>query len=150
MKAVIDTNVWLDWLVFDDPSVHALRAATAAGRLVALTPPRARIELADVLTRPAVLEQARSARARRGLAALDVAAALAAFDAVAAVAESAASCGLACTDPDDQDFADLAVACGARWLFTKDRALLRLARAAHQRFGLIIVAPARLPPSADL
>lgn len=150
MKAVIDTNVWLDWLVFDDPSVHALRAASAAGRLVTLAPPRARIELADVLTRPTVLEQARSARARRGLAALDVACVLAAFDAVAAVAQPATSCGLACTDPDDQAFADLAVACGARWLFTKDRALLRLARAAHGRFGLIIVAPARLPPGADL
>jgi len=29
---VLDTNVWLDWLLFDDPSVAALKAAVAEGR----------------------------------------------------------------------------------------------------------------------
>lgn len=150
MKAVIDTNVWLDWLVFDDPSVAALRAAIADGRLVALAPSRARIELADVLGRPAVFAQAVAARARRGLPPIDAATALARFDAVASIVDPPAACELTSTDPDDQDFIDLAVASGARWLLTKDHALLRLARAARGRFDLLIAAPARLPPGTDL
>ena len=32
MRLVLDTNVWLDWLVFDDPSVATITAAIAAKR----------------------------------------------------------------------------------------------------------------------
>ena len=32
MRAVIDTNAWLDWLVFEDPTMHALRDAILDGR----------------------------------------------------------------------------------------------------------------------
>ena len=32
MRLVLDTNVWLDWLVFDDPSVAAIKAAVAENR----------------------------------------------------------------------------------------------------------------------
>jgi predicted nucleic acid-binding protein len=49
---------------------------------------------------------------------------------------------LVCRDPDDQMFVDLAVATGARWLLTRDRALLALARHARP-FGLEVVAPPR-------
>ena len=31
-RLVLDTNVWLDWLVFDDPSVAPIRAAGEAKR----------------------------------------------------------------------------------------------------------------------
>jgi len=31
-RLVLDTNVWLDWLVFDDPSIAAIKAAVAANR----------------------------------------------------------------------------------------------------------------------
>ena len=44
------------------------------------------------------------------------------------------------TDPDDQVFIDLAVAVGARWLLTHDRALLRLARRARN-LGVIVMRP---------
>jgi hypothetical protein len=44
-----------------------------------------------------------------------------------APAEAAA---LSCVDPDDQGFIDLALAHRAAWLFTRDRALLDLARRA--------------------
>jgi len=30
VRLVLDTNVWLDWLVFDDPSVAGMRAACEA------------------------------------------------------------------------------------------------------------------------
>jgi len=47
-----------------------------------------------------------------------------------------------CRDADDQKFIDLAVGAGARWLLTRDRALLEL-RARAQRLGLSIQTPAQ-------
>ena len=54
---VLDTNVALDLLVFDDPSVLALRAALAGGHLRWLVLPGMRDELARVLTYPRVAAQ---------------------------------------------------------------------------------------------
>jgi predicted nucleic acid-binding protein len=143
-RAVLDTNVWLDWLVFDDPSIAALRAARGAGEVDVVGFPRGRAELADVLARPSTREHALRASARRG-AAVPMPAAealLARYDALATAADDAPGCGLQCRDSDDQPFLDLAVACGARWLLTKDRALLALAAPARRRFSLAIATPA--------
>ena len=113
---VIDTNIWLDWLVFDDPGVTRLRAAVAAGRLRVMATPVMRAELLAVLERPMI-------HARHG----DALACLAGFDAVAAIHPPAPACGLRCTDPDDQMFIDLAVAHRAL-LLSKDALVLRLAK----------------------
>lgn len=150
MKAVLDTNVWLDWLVFDDPLVRGLREDVGAGRVQLVASTRGRDELADVIVRPAVVLQGAAARARRGLPPLEAPEALAAFDRLVLRQEPSRACELVCSDPDDQCFLDLAVSIDARLLITKDRALLRLARGARARFGLTIVAPARLPRAADL
>lgn len=48
-----------------------------------------------------------------------------------------------CADPDDQKFLRLAHASGARWLLSRDKAVLALARRA-ERAGLFRI----LPPSA--
>ena len=56
---------------------------------------------------------------------------------------------LDCRDPDDQRFVDLAVAQSARYLLTRDRALLALARGARKRFGLLIIQPERLAASDE-
>jgi hypothetical protein len=55
---------------------------------------------------------------------------------------------LRCTDPDDQKFIDAAVAWGARWLVSRDRAVLKLRRRAAEAHGLLIVPPRawRTPP----
>ena len=53
---------------------------------------------------------------------------------------------LRCSDADDQMFIDLALAAGAQWLFTRDRALLRLARRASER-GVVVLRPSRLASS---
>jgi predicted nucleic acid-binding protein len=32
LRLVLDTNIWLDWLVFDDAGIAPLKAAAAAAR----------------------------------------------------------------------------------------------------------------------
>jgi uncharacterized protein len=130
---VLDTNVLLDLLVFDDARSRGLHRALQAGRLQALTTAAMLDELADVLSRPfltrwlvdapAVLAQAHSlCRVVAGIAPGTVGAPR-------------------CADPDDQMFIDLAWSWPARWLFSRDRALLDLARAAGLR-GLSVLTPA--------
>jgi predicted nucleic acid-binding protein len=47
-----------------------------------------------------------------------------------------------CSDPDDQKFLEAALAAGASFLVTKDRALLELAKRKRARLPFRIVAPA--------
>ena len=86
-----------------------------------------REELADVLGRPAF---------RR----FDAAAVLAAWDHHTRLQDEPPPGPLRCADPDDQVFIDLALATGAHWLLTRDRALLDLRRGALER-GLRVVRP---------
>lgn len=145
MRAVLDTNVWLDWLVFEDAGVAPLRAAVARGSLELVASARLRDELADVLSRPSLHERVRAARARRALAdsAPTPARAIERFDMLVRLIETCERCTLHCADSDDQPFLDVAVAAGAHWLLSKDRHLLALARRARARFGLAILPPSR-------
>jgi predicted nucleic acid-binding protein len=134
---VLDTNVVLDWLLFNDPSSSGFAAAIATRRLRWVASPAMRAELADVL--------------QRGLSALrgaDPTAVLAAWDAHAEVVAEPprlpGAAALHCSDPDDQKFLDLAHFAGARWLLSRDRAVLRLARRAAL-FGIVIAVPERWP-----
>lgn len=124
--AVIDTNIWLDWLVFDDPSVIPLRRSD----LVIYASCSMRAELADVLT-----------RSRFGLAGGKQQACLAAFDARVSLCEQpgASVTRLRCSDTDDQKFIELAVARRAPLLLTRDKALLSLARRARREHRLQIL-----------
>jgi predicted nucleic acid-binding protein len=132
--AVLDTNVALDWLLFADPSCRPLGAAVASGRLRWLACPRMRDELANVLARGLATE--------RGTA---VEVVLTAFDTHVQLIDAPPAAPLRCTDPDDQVFIDLAFASAARWLVSRDRAVLRLARRAEPQ-GLRIVPPQRWQP----
>jgi predicted nucleic acid-binding protein len=125
---VLDTNIVLDWLLFGDPSAAALADAVAAARLRWIASASMRAEAERVLTREAL---------RRWRP--DAFAILARWDAaVSTVAEPPpAPLSMRCTDPDDQVFVDLALAHRVAWLFTRDRALLRLARRARA-FGVTI------------
>lgn len=128
-RAVFDTNVLLDFWVFDDPLARALRAAFDDGCIVALRSDECDAELADVLARPRL--------------ALDVqrrSALLAAWRAKAAPIAPVLPAGFACSDPHDQKFVDLASSGRADVLVSKDRALLALRKRAA-RVGLKIVAP---------
>ncbi len=123
---VLDTNVVLDLLVFDDVAARPLRAALEAGALEWLATPAMRDELARVLGYPQIAPRL----AFYGLAAADV---LAAFDRHARLVAAAPRAAATCRDPDDQGFIDLAVAHRATWLLSKDRAVLSMRKrlAAH-------------------
>jgi uncharacterized protein len=134
-RAVLDTNVWLDWLVFADRSTAPIQAAASSGRLIVIATARMRAEFDDVVRRPVI--------ARHGHAPQTL---LADFDRWVTPAPEPPRCALTCTDPDDQVFLDLAVAGSARWLVTRDRALLAAARRAMREHGLTIVVPAAFAP----
>lgn len=126
-RLVIDTNIWLDLLVFHDLRAEPLRAGLEAGHYRAVGTAAMRTELALVLARP----QFRQDRAAQE-------AALARWDTLVEKLDEAPSCNLSCRDPDDRKFLDLAVAHRVDWLLSKDRALLAARRFAQRRFGLNI------------
>jgi putative PIN family toxin of toxin-antitoxin system len=122
-KAVLDTQVWLDWLVFDDPGMALVRAAHGSGALQIVLEEACDAELERVLAyslgkwtlepdgRSACLAEARRI----------------AQPFVKAATESEVRLPK-CRDPDDQKFLEAALAAGADYLITKDQALLELAR----------------------
>ncbi|GMV02153.1 MAG: PIN domain-containing protein [Burkholderiaceae bacterium] len=130
MKAVLDTNVWLDWLVFAEPTVAPIARSVESGALTPLGSDETRAEWLDVIARPVFrLDDAARAAAR------------AAWDRWVRRCARAPACTLACRDRDDQKFVDLAVAERAAWLVTRDKALLALARRADRAHALSIVRP---------
>jgi putative PIN family toxin of toxin-antitoxin system len=144
IKVVIDTNVWLDWLLFQDDSTATLSRLASDGALQCLSSPTMRAELVNVIGRPYLA---------RALLRIDpdhdqaIARVIAKFEALITPnadpnpQPNAGPHGLVCTDPDDQVFLDLAVQLRAKYLLSRDRALLKLNRRAALQFDLHIVTP---------
>lgn len=130
LRLVLDTNVWLDLLLFEDPGCALLRARLQSGAAIALTDDRCRDEWLRVLDYPALgLPPARIAELRGR------------FDANAAMLPPVSPvCGPLprCRDRDDQKFLELAAASAATALLTRDDALLALA-ARTRRAGLFTI-----------
>ena len=124
LRLVLDTNVWLDWLVFEDPDIAPVRAAVAAGRAEVVVDDAVLAELARVLAYPFGTRTLTREAQSRCLAELSRVSARAGAAADDIQGKPLPVCG----DPDDQKFLDLAAACGARYLVTRDRDLLELAR----------------------
>jgi len=121
MKAVLDTNVWLDWLVFAEPAVAPIARGIETGALTVLGSDEIRAEWLDVIARPTFgLDE----RAR--------AAASAAWDRWVHRCARAPCCALACRDRDDQKFVDLAVAERALSIVRPDAAALLAALSTHE------------------
>ena len=124
MRLVLDTNVWLDWLVFDDPAIAPIRAAVAAGRAEVFIDGDCEAELERALgydlgrkfTLHATAQAACLAECRR----------VATWIGVPAPGAECAQLP-ACRDKDDQMFLEAALSARADFLVTKDRALLELA-----------------------
>ena len=134
---VLDTNVVLDWLLFRDPHCSALAALLERRQLRWHATQAMRLELSHVLEQPA-LQRWQPDRERI----------LTVFDCLAHAGDDAAEApaspvpAMRSRDPDDQKFIDLAVRVRARWLLSRDLALLRLARPARLA-GIEILTPAR-------
>ncbi|MFM0335876.1 putative toxin-antitoxin system toxin component, PIN family [Paraburkholderia fungorum] len=136
LRVVLDSNVWIDILVFDDPHTRPIRAALESGALAALIDARCLAELAYVLDYPQFVHRN-----------VDKAAALAVLARLSQLVEPTAPAEDAkplpkCKDRDDQKFLELAQAVQADWLVSKDRAVLKLAKRVARDFGFQIAQPA--------
>lgn len=117
---VLDTNIVLDLLVFQDPLMRPLREALQAGTLRWIASAAMRDELERVLAYPHIAK-------RLAFYGLEPAAVLAARDAWVHTVEPEAKAPVTCKDPDDQRFIDLAVAHRCLVL-SKDNAVLSMAK----------------------
>jgi len=121
-RLVLDTNVWLDWLVFRDPGVEPLKSAVAAGHAEILIDEACEAELARVLAYDL---------GKHSIDPAAQAACLMECKRISRPIPGAATdrAGLPrCADPGDQIFLEAALAARADFLVTKDRELLALAR----------------------
>ncbi|OLL32767.1 putative toxin-antitoxin system toxin component, PIN family [Burkholderia sp. SRS-W-2-2016] len=147
LRVVLDSNVWIDILVFDDPHTRPIASALESGALSALIDARCLAELTYVLDYPQF--------AHRNV---DKAAALAVVARLAQMVEapppaddSAHARPLPqCKDRDDQKFLELAHTAKADWLVSKDRAVLKLAKRIARDFGFQIAQPAPFVAAAGI
>ncbi len=128
---MLDTNIWLDWLVFGDTGVAQIRQLQEAGHVEILTDAVCEAELARVLAYPfakgsldAAAQAAALAQCRRPTTRID-----------ATLPPPERARLPQCRDPDDQKFLELAFAGNADVLVTKDRALLDIARRRKRQVG---------------
>jgi putative PIN family toxin of toxin-antitoxin system len=130
---VLDTNVVLDLLHFNDAAARPLRDALMDGRVRCAVTDATFGEWQRVLGYPEfaldATQQAALAARYRGLATL--------------IAMDTAVSGLPrCSDPDDQKFIELAAAARAEALISKDRAVLKLRRRCAPWFRVMTPAEA--------
>lgn len=118
VPCVLDTNIVLDLLVFNDPRVQPLRAGLQAGTLLWMATQPMREELLRVLGYPRVAVRLQRVQGSASQV-------LAQMDALVQWRDVAPEASVRCEDPDDQKFIDLAVA-HQTLLLSKDRAVLCL------------------------
>ena len=130
-RLVLDTNIWLDWLVFDDTGIHRIRQLQEAGHVEILIDAPCEAEFAEVITRKfakktldAQVQAAALAQCRRLTTRID-----------AQLSPPERARLPQCKDPDDQKFLELAFAGEADILITKDRALLDIFRRKKKQVG---------------
>jgi putative PIN family toxin of toxin-antitoxin system len=142
LRVVLDTNIWLDWMVFRDPSINPLEQAVAASRIQLVCNEICLDELARVLaydrfSLPATKQTKLLAQVRQCVDLDENDGAL------------LPRMLPPCTDPDDQKFLELALNAQVDWLVTKDRALLTLARKKYRltafRIGTLTQLTAEFP-----
>jgi uncharacterized protein len=130
---VLDTNATLDWLVFDNPELSLPRSAILTGAIRWIATSAMRDEFGFIL-------------GGGSLAAWkpDSSKIWAAWDRHCVLRPEPPAGDPArrprCSDPDDQMFIDLAIAESARWLVSRDKAVLKLARRLRP-FGVEVVTP---------
>jgi putative PIN family toxin of toxin-antitoxin system len=125
MRLVLDTQVWLDWLVFDEPTLAGLRKVVGEGRAEVLIDGPCLAELERVLAYPLGRK-------------VDIAACLEQCRKLAMLVTAEMANGLPiCRDPDDQKFVTLAAGARADCLVSRDREVLRLTRRCAPWFRIL-------------
>ena len=127
---VLDTNVVLDMLIFDDPHIPPIRELVAQGKLRWIADQAQRIELERVLHYSQIAPRV----SFYGKTAEGV---MAAFDAAVEYVAEAPKIRFTCTDPDDQHFLDLASQHQAL-LVSKDRAVLKQRKRVATYYGAVL------------
>jgi len=131
---VLDSNIWLDILIFDDPRTRPIHAALISGKLVAWTDSRCYGELARVLDYP----QFSQFKFCREEALAWVQAHSRWFDGEKCDHATALP---QCSDLDDQKFLELARDCQANFLISKDKAVLKLASRMQKDCNVSVLLP---------
>lgn len=131
---VLDTNTVMALWLFEDPALAALRAWVGAGHAGLLSREDALEELRRVLAYtqfdcPPARQQALLAGYRAQL--------------ICTTATPPRAELPRCRDPDDQKFLEIARDGAARWLLTRDKALLRLNRHRLLRDRFMVLTPER-------
>ena len=140
LRLVLDTQIWLDWLVFDDPGVRDLRVAVEKGRAEIWMDAACDAELERVLAYDL---------GKHSIAPAAQAVALATARRIAQRLETKLSPSERaslprCRDVDDQIFLEAALAARATVLVSKDRALLELNRRTTRALPFRVAKPAEL------
>ena len=138
MRLVLDTNVVIDWLVFDDPFLATFRAQVLSGQVTVMTHPPALEELRRVLGyRELKLDEARRASVLERYES-QTKPATRAFAEGEGLQPSLPKQFPRCRDPDDNHFLALAFHSKADALVSRDNEVLVLARRAR-KFGFEIL-----------
>ena len=149
-RVVLDTNIWLDWLVFNDLSLLHFKKMVSEGQAEIYIDAACEAELERVLAYDL---------ARHTLDTAQQAACLAECRKIARRIDTPApemerKLLARCVDPDDQKFLELALAARADVLLTKDHKLLELARRTRvfrilkpERWAAATVGAAQRPPN---
>jgi len=137
IKLVLDTNVVLDWLVFDDPYMKPLRDGVHNRTVTLFSYPPALVELQRVLG----YKQLRLGDARQTelLAAYQASTSTPALPSALSLQSLLLPAGFPrCRDSDDQHFLALAFHSKADALVSRDKAVLKLTKRAG-KFGVRIL-----------
>ncbi|WP_354687783.1 putative toxin-antitoxin system toxin component, PIN family [Cupriavidus necator] len=135
-RVVLDSNIWVDLLVFRDPHVEPIRQALEDGSIAPVIRADCREELRRVLAYP------QFARFE-----VDIDAALATVDRLARLEAAPAQHDYdaiqlpRCKDTDDQKFVELAHFAGAACLVSKDKAVLKLRSRLRRSSGVEVLTP---------
>jgi uncharacterized protein len=149
VKLVLDTNVVMDWLVFEHASLNCLRNALHSGQVTLITHVTATEELRRVLNYPVFkLDVTRQKDVFERYQAQT-----SPSDLPAEITELPTGFPR-CRDPDDDPFIALAWHARADALVSKDRAVLKVARKCR-KFGFRILSVPQLnealtPPANDV
>lgn len=129
IKAVFDTNIILDFLVYRNSTLQPLYEEIKAGRITSLASEATLYELGDVLARP-----------QFKLTAEEVSERLAEWRACSVITEADQESAAVCRDTDDQKFLNLAYSQKADFLVSRDKLVLKC-RGKCRTLGITVLKP---------